>query len=263
MSEFTAELENIECVFLDLDGTIYLGSDLIPGATDFLARCKQRGVQRFFLSNNSSRSVEEYLTKLQGMGIAAERSEVLLSTHDLISYLHGVGYRNICLVGTEGMREMMVGEGFVIDDEDPDAVVLGYDTEINYHKISNASKHLHRSVPFVASHPDIVCPSPDGGLPDTGAYMAMFEAATGVRPTHVCGKPQPSMIMHKIEEIGIRPEKCAMIGDRLYTDIEMANRSGVKGILVLSGEATISDVECSKQTPDLVVGSVAELLPGV
>ena len=263
MSDFTVDLENIECVFLDLDGTIYLGSNLISGATDFLDRCKQRGVRRFFLSNNSSRSVEEYLAKLQNMEIAAEADEVLLSTHDLISYLREVGYGKICLVGTEGMRDMMVGEGFVIDDVDPDAVVLGYDTEINYQKITNASKHLHRGVPFVASHPDIVCPSPDGGLPDTGAYMAMFEAATGVRPTHVCGKPQPSMIMHKIEEIGLLPEKCAMIGDRLYTDIEMANRSGVRGVLVLSGEATISDVESSKQTPDLVVDSVAELLPEV
>ena len=263
MSDFTVDLEDIECVFLDLDGTIYLGSNLIPGATDFLARCKRHGVKRFFLSNNSSRSVEEYLAKLQSMEIAVEADEVLLSTHDLISYLREVGHGKICLVGTEGMREMMQGEGFVIDDEAPDAVVLGYDTEINYQKISNAAKHLHNGVPLVASHPDIVCPSPDGGLPDTGAYMAMFEAATGVRPTHVCGKPQPSMIMHKIEEIGLLPEKCAMIGDRLYTDIEMANRSGVKGILVLSGEATISDVESSKQTPDLVVGSVAELLPGV
>ena len=92
MSDFTVDLEDIECVFLDLDGTIYLGSNLIPGATDFLARCKRHGVKRFFLSNNSSRSVEEYLAKLQSMEIAVEADEVLLSTHDLISYLREVGH---------------------------------------------------------------------------------------------------------------------------------------------------------------------------
>ena len=78
---------------------------------------------------------------------------------------------------------------------------------------------MHNGVPMVASHPDMVCPSPDGGLPDTGAYMAMFEATTGVRPVHICGKPQPSMILHKIEALGLDPSRCAMVGDRLYTDI--------------------------------------------
>ena len=116
---------------------------------DFLARCDEEGVKRYFLSNNSSRSVEEYLTKLQGMGIAAERSEVLLSTHDLISYLQEAGYGKICLVGTEGMRDMMVGEGFVIDDVDPDAVVLGYDTEINYQ--NQIKKYFGKKIDIVLS----------------------------------------------------------------------------------------------------------------
>lgn len=263
MSEINVDLEDIECVFLDLDGTIYLGTDLIPGAIEFLGRCEARGIQRFFLSNNSSRSVQEYVTKLQQMGIAASDDEVLLSTHDLVAWLHSSNYERICLVGTEGMRNMLIAEGLIIDDEEPELVVLGYDTEINYGKITTATKHLHRGVSLVASHPDIVCPSPEGGLPDTGAYMAMFEAATGVKPKHICGKPQPSMIEHKMAEIGVDPKCCAMIGDRLYTDIEMANQSGVRGILVLSGEATAEDADSATQTPDLIVGSVAELLPEV
>ena len=161
MSGINVDLEDIECVFLDLDGTIYLGTDLIPGAIEFLGRCEARGIQRFFLSNNSSRSVQEYVTKLQQMGIAASDDEVLLSTHDLVAWLHGSNYERICLVGTEGMRNMLVAEGLIIDDEEPELVVLGYDTEINYGKITTATKHLHRGVPLVASHPDIVCPSPE------------------------------------------------------------------------------------------------------
>ena len=113
---------------------------------------------------------------------------------------------------------------------------------------------------MVASHPDTVCPSPEGSLPDTGAYMELFEATTGVRPEHVCGKPNAGMILHKVVEIGLRPEQCAMIGDRLYTDMEMAQRAGVQGILVLSGEATMKDLEAAPQTPSLVVGSVDELV---
>ncbi|MDP6889364.1 MAG: HAD-IIA family hydrolase [Candidatus Thalassarchaeaceae archaeon] len=259
-----SSLKDIDAVFLDLDGTIYLGGDLIHGALDFLDRCDAKGVQRYFLSNNSSRSVTQYVSKLQGLGIPATTEEVLLSTHDLIAWLNESNISRLFLVGTEGMSEMLQDAGFMMDEDEPEIVVLGYDTEISYDKISTASILLHRGVPMVASHPDMVCPSPDGGLPDTGAYMAMFEATTGVRPMHVCGKPEPGMILHRIEALGLKPGRCAMVGDRLYTDMAMATRAGVKGILVLSGEATEQDVvvlpEGAEQCPDLVVGSVDELL---
>ncbi len=252
-------LEGIESVFLDLDGTIYLGDDLIEGALDFLGRLERKGVRRFFLSNNSSKSVGQYLDKLGGLGIEASEDEVLLSTHDLLSWLSKEGVRRTYLVGTKGMREMLEEKGFETNSSDPEYVVLGYDTEVSYEKLATASVHLHRGVPMVSSHPDIVCPSPDGGLPDTGAYMALFEATTGARPVHVCGKPNKGMILHKIEEMGMSPSNCAMIGDRLYTDMEMAFRAKVHGILVLSGEATREDVVESGLSPSLVVDSVSVL----
>lgn len=253
-------LDGIAAVFLDLDGTIYLGDGLIEGASQFLDRLEQHGIRRFFLSNNSSKSVSQYLEKLRGMGIVATEGEILLSTHDLISWLSNEGVVDTFLVGTEGMREMLESSGFSTASDNPEYVVLGYDTEINYDKIAKSSIHLHNGVPMVASHPDMVCPSPDGGLPDTGAYMALFEATTGVRPKHVCGKPNKGMILHKIKEIGIKPSNCAMVGDRLYTDMEMADRAGVHGILVLSGEATRDDLDESFLKPSLVVDSVASLL---
>jgi len=259
-----ASLSEIDAVFLDLDGTIYLGGDLIPGALDFLSRCDERGVRRFFLSNNSSRSVDQYLAKLSAIGVDAEVEDVLLSTHDLLSWLASHQISETWLVGTSGMQSMLEAQGISTKSENPEMVVLGYDTEISYEKIATASIHLHNGVPMVASHPDMVCPSPDGGLPDTGAYMAMFEATTGIRPIHVCGKPQPGMIHHKIEELGLIPSRCAMVGDRLYTDMAMATRAGVKGVLVLSGEATRGDVAAlpkdAEQKPSIIVGSVDELL---
>ena len=253
-------LDGIAAVFLDLDGTIYLGDGLIEGASQFLDRLEQHGIRRFFLSNNSSKSVSQYLEKLRGMGIVATEGEILLSTHDLISWLSNEGVVDTFLVGTEGMREMLESSGFSTASDNPEYVVLGYDTEINYDKLATSSIHLHNGVPMVASHPDMVCPSPVGDLPDTGAYMALFEATTGVRPKHVCGKPNKGMILHKIKEIGIQPSNCAMVGDRLYTDMEMADRAGVHGILVLSGEATREDLDLSNLKPSLVVDSVASLL---
>ena len=257
--EIPRTLEGIEAVFLDLDGTLYLGDDMIEGALDFLLRLKEKGVQRFFLSNNSSKSVTQYLEKLQGMGVPAASEDILLSTHDLLAWLSANGVSETYLVGTSGMRQMIEDAGVSTDSVNPQYVVLGYDTEITYEKLSTASIHLHKGVPMVASHPDVVCPSPDGGLPDTGAYMDLFEATTGVRPEHICGKPNAGMILHKVEELGLRPDQCAMVGDRLYTDMEMAERAGVHGVLVLSGEATREDLASAPQNPSLVADSVAEL----
>jgi len=260
LSRLDSSLEGIDAVFLDLDGTIYLGGKPIDGALEFLERLKVRGIKRFFLSNNSSKSVDQYLEKLTKMGISASSEDILLSTHDLLSWLKREGVTETYLVGTEGMGDMLREDGVRTASKEPQYVVLGYDTEITYEKLSMASIYLHNGVPMVASHPDMVCPSPDGGLPDTGAYMELFEATTGVRPAHVCGKPNAGMILHKIEELGLKPSRCAMVGDRLYTDMEMADRAGVHGILVLSGEATASDADAANQTPSLIVDSVASLV---
>ena len=257
-------LEGIKAVFLDLDGTIYLGGKLIDGALEFLDRCDEQGVQRYFLSNNSSRSVEQYVKKLERMGIPATAKDVLLSTHDCIAWLKQQNITQTYCVGTEGMCQMLENEGIATRSPEPQFVVLGYDTETTYERLEIASLYLHAGVPLMASHPDMVCPSPDGGLPDVGAFLALFKATTGVEPTHISGKPNAGMILHKIEELGLRPEECAMVGDRLYTDIAMANRAKCMGILVLSGEATQADVDAlpegAEQKPTLIVSSVDALL---
>ena len=255
-----AGLSNVKAIFLDLDGTIYLGSNLIEGALEFLDRCDEKGVKRFFLSNNSSRSVSQYVEKLHKMNIPCSAEDVLLSTHDLLSWLSNNGVTKTWAIATEGMCDMMESVGISTKDDSPEYVVLGYDTEISYEKIAKASIHLHKGVPLVASHPDMVCPSPDGGLPDVGAYLAMLKATTGIEPVHITGKPNPGMIMHKIEELGFSPEECAMVGDRLYTDMEMASRAGCVSVLVLSGEATLEDLESSNIDVDVVVNSVDSLL---
>ena len=259
-----AQLDGIDAIFLDLDGTIYLGSNLIEGALEFLNRCDERGVKRYFLSNNSSRSVKQYVKKLHAFGIPADEDEVLLSTHDLLAWLKSNSITKTWLIGTEGMREMLEEKGIETQSETPEYVVLGYDTEINYEKLSKASIFLHAGIPLVASHPDMVCPSPDGGLPDVGAYLALLKTTTGIDPVHITGKPNAGMILHKIEALGLDPARCAMVGDRLYTDLAMATRAGCVGVLVLSGEATMADVSelevGAEQQPTVIVQSVDQLL---
>ena len=255
-----AKLEGVKAVFLDLDGTIYLGGNLISGALEFLSRCEEQGVQRYFLSNNSSRSVDQYVAKLHKMNIPCTPEDVLLSTHDLLAWLQKEGVTKTWAIATQGMCQMMEDIGVSTRDNDPEYVVLGYDPEIDYEKISTASIHMHRGVPLVASHPDMVCPSPDGGLPDVGAYLAMLKVTTGKDPVHITGKPNPGMIMHKIEELGLNASECAMVGDRLYTDMEMAIQAGCVSVLVLSGEATMKDLEESGKEVSVVVNSVDALL---
>ena len=195
-------------------------------------------------------------------GIEAKISEILLSTDDLLEWLRSNNYSNVYTIGTNSMCEMLEEKGINTYSQNPQIVVLGYDTEINYEKLSNASILLHRGIPLVASHPDTVCPSPDGGLPDVGAYLSLIEATTGVKPVHICGNPNPGMLNHKIKELGLKPTQVAMIGDRLYTDIEMANRVGCLSVLVLSGEATEEDAKNAPQKIDVMVESVSQLILG-
>jgi HAD superfamily hydrolase (TIGR01450 family) len=253
-------LDGLQAIFLDLDGTIYLGGKLISGALDFLDRCGEKGIARFFLSNNSSRSTSQYRKKLSAFNIEVEEDEILLSTHDLLSWLGKNNVEQTYVVGTKGMCSMLEDVGINTASAEPQYVVLGYDTEVTYEKLVIASEHLHRGVPLVASHPDIVCPSPTGGLPDVGAFLDLFKATTGVDPAHICGKPNPDMILHKIKELGFDPARCAMVGDRLYTDMKMAIDSGVISVLVLSGEATRDDVVEFGDGIDLIVDSINALL---
>ena len=255
-----SNLNGIELVFLDLDGTVYLGGVPITGAIDFIQRCKEKNVKTIFLSNNSSKSVNEYVLTLNSMGIEVVAENVLLSTHDCIRWLKKNNWLKVYCLGTIGMKEMLTDSGIQCLEEDVDCVVLGYDTELTYVKLSKATSLIHQNIPLVATHPDVVCPSPMGGLPDVGSMLKMIELSTGIQPTIITGKPRPEMILGRLEEEGISPSKVAMVGDRLYTDMEMAKAAGVVSVLVLSGEATEQDVENYAWSPNIIVNSVDDLL---
>ena len=249
----------IKIVLLDLDGTIHLGGIPIPGAVHFIQRCHENEIKTIFLSNNSSKSVNEYLTKLNSMGINAVADDILLSTHDCIHWLKDKKWTKVYCLGTKSMKEMLEENGIKCLERGVDCVVLGYDTELTYEKLSKATSLIHQNIPLVATHPDIVCPSPNGNLPDVGAILKMIELTTGVEPTIITGKPRAEMILGRLKIEGVEPSEVAMIGDRLYTDMEMARVSGVVSVLVLSGEATQEDVDNYPWTPDFVFNSVNDI----
>lgn len=247
--------------FLDLDGTIYMGDALIPGAKRFLDFLKDKGISYYFLSNNSSRSKSAYVERLSALGIHADEERILLSTDGVIAYLIERNTTDIYVVGTKSMKQMFIDAGFDIDSPNPSFVVLGFDTELTYNKLKTAALLIQKGVELIATHPDFVCPTPEGFIPDTGAMLALFEKATNKKPLKIFGKPNPEMITHILKKHNISTEDAVMIGDRIYTDMELARRVPCDSILVLSGETKREDLESIEEQPTLVVESVADLIP--
>lgn len=260
MSSFDRTLKNKKVVFLDLDGTIYLGNKLIKGAKSFLDYLKDKGLQYYFLSNNSSRSKMDYVQKLSNLGIDTSEDRIILSTDGVIEYLINKKIKNVYAIGTNSMKDMFINAGIYVESENPEYIILGYDTELTYDKLRKAAIFLQNGVELIATHCDIVCPTPDGPVPDVGSMLVLFEKATRKKPLKIFGKPNAEMVNHIIKKHKTSPEEVMMIGDRIYTDMELARRIQCDFILVLSGETKIEDVEGLDQSPALVVESIGHII---
>lgn len=259
-------LSNIRHIILDMDGTIYNGSKLFYFTSDFFKTLKELDIHYTYLTNNSSRNVTQYLDKLHGMGLEGTKENIYTSSLATIDYL--VSQRKditkLYVLGTEGLRSEFRESGFLVvgeeDGKEPDAVIVGFDTSLVYKHLCKAGYWIKLGKPFIATHPDRICPTDEPTLlVDCGAICASLESATGRAPDVVLGKPDPGMIWGILERNHLGKDEVAMVGDRLYTDIEMAHRAGVMGVLVLSGEATKDDVIGSSSQPDLVVENIREL----
>lgn len=252
-------LAAIRLFLLDMDGTVYLGSRLLPGALDFLRYLAETGRDHLFLTNNSSRNADYYSEKLTRLGWSAGPAEILTSGEATVLYLGGIkpGAR-IYLLGTPGLEAEFAAHGFVLTDADPDYVVLGFDMTLTYEKLVIGCDLIRGGVPFIATHPDLNCPTETGYIPDCGAMAALITASTGVSPK-VIGKPNREIIDAMFRKKPVERSQVAMVGDRLYTDIVMGHNAGVAAVLVLSGEAKESDIPAAPVQPDLVVAGLGEL----
>jgi NagD protein len=263
--ELDERLQQIRHVALDMDGTIYRGGTVFDFTNPFLTRLSKLGIGYTFLTNNSSKSVADYVGHLRKLGINASADQVYTSTQASIEFLREEmpAVRRLFVLGTLSMRTEIEAAGFVLTADDasdePDAVLVGFDTDLNYARLCRTAYWIALGKPFLASHPDRVCPTDlPTVLVDCGAICAALQEATGRSPDAVLGKPDPRMLRGLLHRHGLEPKSMAMVGDRIYTDIEMAQRTGVLGVLVLSGEATMDDVAAQLSRPDLVLSNIEE-----
>ncbi|HPT83836.1 MAG TPA: HAD-IIA family hydrolase [Limnochordia bacterium] len=254
-------LQSIDTYLLDLDGTFYLGNNLYPWSLPFVETMRRLGKRFVFVTNNSSQNAQYYLHKLRKMGVELSEDQVFTSGQATIYYLKKYNYpRKLYLVGTPALEEEFRQAGFILTADDAEAVVLGFDLTLTYEKLRTACDLIRKGVPFIATHPDFNCPTPEGPIPDCGAMIALITASTGVKPK-IIGKPYPEMIEALRAKYGLEnPQRIAMVGDRLYTDMAMAKAAGIVGILVLSGETQREDLEHSEVQPDLVLENLGEIV---
>ena len=254
-----SSLADIRLFLLDMDGTVYLGSRLLPGSLDFLRYLGETGRDHLFLTNNSSRNANYYAEKLTRFGWPAKPDEVLTSGEATALYLGGLKpSARVYLLGTPDLEQEFAAHGFILTDEKPDYVVLGFDMTLTYDKLVRACDLIRAGVPFIATHPDFNCPTETGYIPDCGAMIALITASTGVTP-QVIGKPNRQIIDAMFRKKPVARSQVAMVGDRLYTDIVMGHNAGVVSILVLSGEAKRGDIDAAPVKPDFVMSGLAEL----
>ncbi len=253
-------LEDKKLFILDMDGTVYLGDRLFPQTLPFLARIREQGKRYLFFTNNASRSPATYLERLRRMGIPVTRRELLTSGDVTIHFLnrHRQGKR-VYLVGTPDLRKSFSEAGIRLTEDDPDIVLISFDTTLTYEKLEKACRYIREGAEFLSTHPDINCPVEGGFIPDSGAICALVTASTGKKPRYF-GKPSKETLDMLVESTGFRKEEMVIIGDRLYTEIAMGVRHGVDAVLVLSGETTEDDVRASDIKPTYIVQDIGALL---
>ena len=259
----TKRVQNTRLFLFDMDGTLYLGDQLFDFTTELLATIRQQGGKYLFMTNNSSKSVADYVKKLEKLGIQADCDDFLTSSQATAYYLklhHPDARLYVC--GTRSLKAELEKEGFRLTEkpEETDCIVMGFDTELTFQKLHDVSYMLcTRELPYIATNPDYVCPTEFGSVPDCGSVCDMIFNATGKRPV-VIGKPQALMPQLAMQKAGISREETAVIGDRIYTDIKSGLNAGCLSILVMSGETTRQILEESADKPDLVLESGKELL---
>ena len=252
-------MKQLQCVMLDLDGTIYLGDRLFPYTADFLAHLTRLHIGYLFLTNNSSRSTEAYLESFARMGIRTDESHLLISSHAAADYLNThFPQKRVFLLGTDSMRREMESRGITLCEDDPDVLLAGFDTGLTYDRLTKFANFVAEGLPYIATHPDRVCPAEHGFLPDLGSVIELIFACCGRRPDVICGKPEEQILIAAEHKTGVSREHLLMVGDRLMTDIAIG-RWGVKTCLVLSGEAREEDIPAAPVKPTYVFPTLYEL----
>lgn len=260
-------LKNIRLFLFDMDGTLYLGNRLYDFTIELLQTIRATGRRYLFMTNNSSKSVEDYIKKLEKLGISATREDFITSSQATAYYLkqHYPNHR-LYVCGTNSLKKELEMEGFTVTENlpDVDCIVMGFDTELTFQKLEDVSRLLltREGIPYIATNPDYVCPTEFGSVPDCGSVCDMIYNATGKRPV-VIGKPSPLMPQLAMDRYGFSKVETAVVGDRIYTDIKSGLNAGIMGILVLSGETTREILDASTEKPHLVLEDASAIISAI
>ena len=260
------ELKEKSLWLLDMDGTIYMGNSIFPFTIPFLEKLDGMGISYSFLTNNPSKSIDDYLKKLSNMGIHATEEEIYNTTIATIDYIH-THYpkaKKLFLLGTPSMISQFEKAGFISTSDDPDdlpdIIVAAFDMTLSYSRLCRAAWWISQGLPYIATNPDRVCPTNERTiLVDCGSICRCLESATGRKPDITLGKPDPNMLVGIRQQKHLQAEEIAMVGDRIYTDIAMAFNANALGCLVLSGETTLEVAKAAPRQPDLIVENIWEL----
>lgn len=259
-----SRLSSFKLFLFDMDGTLYMGDRLYSFTKELLQEIRDSGKKYLFVTNNSSKSVADYVKKLEKLGIEAAREDFMTSSQATAYYLkkHHSG-KTLYVCGTHSLKQELIGEGFCVSDDisKTECIVMGFDTELTFQKLHDVSYLLltQPDLPYIATNPDLVCPTEFGSVPDCGSVCEMIFNATGKRPV-VIGKPSPLMPELAMDKMRISKEETCVIGDRIYTDVKSGLNAGVTGILVMSGETTPEILEQSPDKPHLVLQDAGEIL---
>ena len=262
--ELMAACRKIKHVALDMDGTIYMGSQLFPFTKDFLKELTDNGIGYSFLTNNPTRSRVDYLKKLEKLGIEATPDQMYTTAVATIEYLKEKmpEVKRIFATGTPSMIKEFEEAGYemtAVDAADmPDLLLVAFDTTLTYERLCHASWLAAQGIPYIATNPDRVCPTDlPTVLVDCGSLCKCIEHATGRCPDLVIGKPNPDMLSGIMYRYGLKAEEIAMCGDRIYTDVAMAQNAGAFGVLVLSGETTLQTALEAENPPLLTARDIS------
>lgn len=256
-------IKNKRLFLLDMDGTIYEGARLFPYVNEFLEHIENEGGRYIFITNNSSRSVKDYVIKLSKMGVKVTEDNFFTSSQATALYLseHHKNKKIYCM-GTRSMIAEMEKMGVSVTDstEDAECIVVGYDTELTYQKLIDVSFLLQtkKDIPYIATNPDRGCPTEFGLVPDCFAICEAINYAAKRRPVYI-GKPDRFMIEYAVKMSGFSAAEAVVIGDRLYTDIASGVNAGVDTVCVLSGESTLEDIEESDIKPTYIFNDIKEI----
>jgi HAD superfamily hydrolase (TIGR01457 family) len=259
-------IKSCELFILDIDGTFYLSGKPFEGSRKFVDALGRLGKKLVFLTNNSNRTIESYIDEFAEMGIKLSRDQIVTAGVATAEYLfEEFGPKRVYIVGTDDIKYEFQRVGHTVVEEDPEVVVVTFDKTLTYEKIKKATQFISKGALFVVTNPDLNCPSSEGPLPDAGAIASAIRKASGVYPNIIFGKPEPKLIEMVIRHNNVGKNETCMVGDRLYTDILAGIQAGTWTVLVLTGEATMEQVQKSPIKPHLIakdIGVLADILLG-